>query len=98
MASLVKKNDVHVLSFKEKILQLWPYLASILHGHSIDDFSSALSGDHVQKGVAQILPYAAMAYHFVPEQDQTQIVDILTIVLLYVHPVHVHQDVPGKRQ
>ena len=37
---------------------------------------------------------AAIPDHLVPEQNQSQVVDVLTVVLLHVNSVHVHEDIP----
>ena len=50
--------------------------------------------DHVQEGHPEVVADAAIPHHFVPEDHQAQVVHVLTVVLLHIHPVHVHQDVP----
>merc|ERR1719347_348877 len=42
----------------------------------------------------EVVAYAAVAHHLVPEDNQPQIVDVLAVVLLHVDPVHVHENVP----
>merc|ERR550519_2195178 len=33
--------------------------------------------------------------NLIPEDDKTEVVDVLTVVLLHVDPVHEHEDVPN---
>lgn len=46
-----------------------------------------LACDHVQQGLSEVVSDAAITNHLIPKDDKTQVVDILYIVLLYVHPV-----------
>lgn len=46
-----------------------------------------LACDHVQQGLSEVVSDAAITNHLVPKDDKSQVVDILYIVLLYVHPV-----------
>lgn len=46
-----------------------------------------LACDHVQQGLSEVVSNAAITNHLIPKDDKTQVVDILYIVLLYVHPV-----------
>ena len=39
-----------------------------------------------------------LPYNFIPEDDETEVVEVLAVVLVHVHPVHVHQDVPDRNE
>ena len=46
-----------------------------------------LACDHVQQGLSEVVSDAAITNHLIPKDDETQVVDILYVVLLYVHPI-----------
>lgn len=35
-----------------------------------------------------------LPHHLVPEDEKTEVVYVLAVILLHVDPVHVHEDVP----
>jgi len=63
------------------------YFCTISLCPPVDHLSPPLAGDHVQQGLPQVVPDAAVAHHLVPEDDEAQVVDILHVVLLHVHAV-----------
>ena len=70
------------------------HLASVLDGKSVNDLAPPLLHYHVQQGDPQMVANTAVSDNLVSEYDQTQIVDILAVILLDVDPVHVHENVP----
>ena len=69
------------------------HLTSALDCLAVDNLAVSLLGNHVEQGGAQVLADAAESDDFVPEEDQAEVVDVLTVVLLHVHPIHVHENV-----
>lgn len=53
----------------------------------VDHLAFPLAGYHVQQGLPEMVPDAAVADHLVPKDDEAQVVDVLHIVLLNVHSV-----------
>ena len=58
------------------------HLAGILDSQPVDDLPSPLLHDHVQECHTKMISNASISDHLVPEDDQPQVVDILTVVLL----------------
>lgn len=46
-----------------------------------------LACDHVQQGLSKVVSDAAVTNHLIPKDDKTQVVDVLYVVLLYVHSI-----------
>ena len=46
-----------------------------------------LASDHVQEGLSEVVSDAAVANHLIPKDDETQVVDVLYVVLLHINPV-----------
>ena len=68
-------------------------LASIFNGRSVDEFSLSFISDHVEKSLSEVIVDAAIPDHLVSEQNQSQVVDVLAVVLLHINSVHVHEDI-----
>jgi len=69
------------------------YLASVLDGRPVDHLALPLLHDHVEKGLPEVVVDAAVANDLVSKEDQPKVVNVLAVVLLDIHTVHVHQDV-----
>lgn len=61
----------------------------------VHHLSLPLSCDHVQQRLPEVVSDAAITNHLVPKDDKTQVVDVLYVVLLNIHPVLQHKQRQG---